>query len=133
MNQNVIVAVAIVLAGFLIVYLFKKREGFESKTSSSSTSTSSSTTNNGMAGNASSYAAGIQTMATNIQDQLLITKYRDDYENTILAYDNLINAKMLQTLMNTNASNPNENLTQIANLSNAKNALNSIMKYIDSQ
>lgn len=130
MNQNVIIAVAIVLAGFLIVYLFRKREGFESKTPSS---TSSSTTNNGMAGNAASYAAGIQTMATNIQDQLLITKYRDDYENTILAYDNLINAKMLQTLMNTNASNPNENLTQIANLSNAKNALNSIMKYIDSQ
>jgi hypothetical protein len=132
MDENMLwIIVFLMVAVLFYMYFLKGRyyEGMENKTSS----TSVSTTANGLAGNAQSYAAGIQTLATGINDQLLITKYRSDYENVILSYDNLINSMMLQTLVSTNGSNPAENLKKIADLNAAKVALNSVMKYVDSQ
>ena len=41
---------------------------------------------NGIAGNAASYAAQIKAQAIKIEDQLLIPKYRTDYENVILNF-----------------------------------------------
>ena len=65
-------------------------------TTSTTTSTTSTTTaSNGVAGNAAAYAAQIKSQAIKIEDQLLITKYRTDYENVILNLDELINDLIL--------------------------------------
>jgi hypothetical protein len=131
MSQDIILSIVVVIVGFILYQYFFgqwRYEGLENKSGASI-----STSVNGVAGNAQNYAAGIQNLATGINDQLLITKYRSDYENVILNYDNLINAMMLQTLVATNGSNPGENLKKIADLNAAKLALNSVMKYVDSQ
>jgi hypothetical protein len=131
MSQDIILSIVVVVVGFTVYqYYFGswRYEGLENKAGASTTASV-----NGVAGNAQNYAAGIQTLATGINDQLLITKYRSDYENVILSYDNLINAMMLQTLVSTNGSNPADNMKKIADLNAAKLALNSVMKYVDSQ
>ena len=130
MNSDLIIGFLVVLAVVYTLYRYfykgSTMEGLENNETAGSSV-------NGLAGSASNYAAAINTMATKIQDRLLITKYRTDYENVVLSYDNLINAKMLETLVTTNASNPDENLAKLSSLQSAKMALNSVLKYIDSQ
>jgi hypothetical protein len=87
---------------------------------------------NGVAGTAASYAAQIKSQAIKIEDQLLITKYRTDYENVILNLDELINDLILQAALNVNLTNPQQSLVQLSQLQQAQGALNSAMKYIDS-
>ena len=97
------------------------------------TSTTSTTpTTNGVAGNAAAYAAQIKSQAIKIEDQLLITKYRSDYENVILNLDELVNDLILQTALNINLTNPQQTLVQLSQLQQAQSALNSAMKYMDS-
>ena len=87
---------------------------------------------NGVAGNAAAYAAQIKSQAIKIEDQLLITKYRTDYENVILNLDELINDLILQAALNVNLTNPQQSMVQLSQLQQAQGALNSAMKYIDS-
>lgn len=87
---------------------------------------------NGIAGNAASYAAQIKAQAIKIEDQLLIPKYRTDYENVILNLDEFVNDLMLQTALNVNPNNPLTTITQLSQLQQAKAGLNSVMKYVDS-
>ena len=106
----------------------------EGMTTSTDVSGNQQTTSvsNGVAGNAASYAAQIKSQAIKIEDQLLITKYRTDYENVILNLDELINDLILQTALNVNLTNPQQSMVQLSQLQQAQGALNSAMKYIDS-
>jgi len=99
-----------------------------SSSSSSSTGTGSST---GIAGGAQTYAANIKSMVIKNQDVLLISKYRNDYENAILNLDDLINTMMLQTALSVNTSNPTSSLEKLAQMNSARSALNSVMKFLD--
>jgi hypothetical protein len=81
--------------------------------------------------NAANYAAVIKSENINMQDQLLINKYKKDYENAIIAVDDLVNLLMLKTVLSVDRANPTEALTQLASLNQSKGALNSVMKYID--
>jgi hypothetical protein len=94
--------------------------------------TSTTSTTNGVAGNAAAYAAQIKSQAIKIEDQLLITKYRTDYENVILNLDELVNDLILQTALNVNLTNPQQSMVQLSQLQQAQSALNSAMKYMDS-
>lgn len=96
------------------------------------TSSSSSSVTNGIAGNAAAYAANVKTASIKLQDTLLISKYRSDYENAILNLDDFINNTMLQTALSIDLTNPQSAITQLSNLNQAKTALNSIVKFIDS-
>jgi hypothetical protein len=87
---------------------------------------------NGIAGNAAAYAAQIKSQAIKIEDQLLISKYRTDYENVILNLDELVNDLMLQTALTVDQTKPQQSMIQLSQLQQAKAALNSTMKYIDS-
>ena len=87
---------------------------------------------NGVAGNSAAYAAQIKSQAIKIEDQLLITKYRTDYENVILNLDELINDLILQAALNVNLTNPQQSMVQLSQLQQAQGALNSAMKYVDS-
>jgi hypothetical protein len=133
MESDMIIGIIVVIAVAFTIYkyFFQGSRVFEGLENNDTASSVNSTVN-GIAGSASNYAAAVQTLATKIQDRLLTTKYRTDYESVVLSYDNLIGAKMLETLVSTNATNPEENLTKLANLQNAKLALNSVLKYIDS-
>jgi hypothetical protein len=88
---------------------------------------------NGVAGNASSYSAALKAATIKMQDTLLISKYRSDYESSILNLDDLLNNLMLNTALNVNQSNPGEAIEKLAKMQQAKVALNSVMKFVDSQ
>ena len=51
---------------------------------------------NGVAGNAAAYAAQLKSAVIKSQDELLISKYRSDYENAVLNLDDYLNNMMLQ-------------------------------------
>jgi hypothetical protein len=88
---------------------------------------------NGIAGNAASYAAALKAATIKSQDTFLISKYRSDYESAILNLDDLINNLMLKTALSVNQDNPGESLVKLGQMQQAKVALNSVMKFVDSQ
>ncbi len=104
----------------------------DSRKPSTTSTTSTTSASNGVAGNAAAYAAQIKSQAIKIEDQLLITKYRSDYENVILNLDELVNDLILQTALNVNLTNPQQSMVQLSQLQQSKAALNSAMKYMDS-
>jgi hypothetical protein len=87
----------------------------------------------GVADNAASYAASLKAATIKLQDELLISKYRSDYESAIINLDDLINNLMLNTALNVNQSDPTASIEKLAKMQQAKVALNSIMKFVDSQ
>jgi hypothetical protein len=90
-------------------------------------------TANGIAGNAASYAASLKAYTIKSQDTLLISKYRSDYESAILNLDDLINNLMLKTTLSVNQNNPVEAIIKLGQMQQAKLALNSVMKFVDTQ
>ena len=139
---NLIIFIAICFIVYIIFRNFNYKEGMTTTDASGNTTTTSSTTSSGnisvtigsgAAGNASSYAASIKSATVQLQDALLISKYKTDYENVILNLDDLVNNLMLNTALSINSQNTMQTLTGLSNLNNAKNALNNVMKFIDSQ
>jgi hypothetical protein len=92
----------------------------------------STSTENGIAGNAVTYGANIKTQVIKLQDTMLISKYRTDYETAILNLDDLVNNLMLKTALTINQSKPQESLMALSQLQQSKAALNTVMKFIDS-
>jgi hypothetical protein len=87
---------------------------------------------NGVAGNAAGYAAQLKSAVIKSQDELLISKYRTDYENAVLNLDDYLNTMMLQTALSVNQNNPQQAIAKLAQMQQAKAALNSTMKFVDS-
>jgi len=133
MNKQLINLLFIIAICFVAYLLFRNLDFKEGMTTDSPTSTSTSTTTtaNGIAGSAQNYAANIKSMTIKNQDMLLISKYRNDYENAILNLDDLINTMMLQTALSVNSSNPIASIEKLNQLNSAKGALNSVMKFVD--
>jgi hypothetical protein len=89
---------------------------------------------NGEAGQASAYATSVKTSGTKLLDVLLISKYRSDYENTILNMDDYVKALMLDTVLNIDTSNKDAviaSLTKLNTLNNSLDSLNNVMKFVD--
>lgn len=134
----------VIFLGFcFVVYLFFRAssivEGMTTDASTTSTSNTNTNTNTstttgtlGVAGNAQTYAANIQSAFVKNQDILLVSKYRTDYENVVLNLDDYINSNMLLTALNVDLTNPQPSLQSLISLNEAKSALNNVMKYIDS-
>ena len=139
MNKQIINLLFIIAICFVAYLLFRNldfKEGFDGNTTDVKTTTSTSTStatpsSNGVAGGAQNYAANIKSMTIKNQDMLLITKYRNDYENVILNLDDLINTIMLQTALSVDASNPLTSIEKLAKLESARTALNNVMKFVD--
>jgi hypothetical protein len=92
-----------------------------------------STTGNGIAGNAASYGDQIKAATIKLQDTFLISKYRSDYETVILNLDDFINNLMLKNALSFDKENPEKSLSKLVQLQESKLALNSVMKFVDSQ
>lgn len=106
-------------------------EGLENNTEETKQQAPSPT---GVAGNADTFAAQIKMQTTQLQDNLLISKYRKSYESIILNADDLLNSLMLETLLNINIAdkkNVLDGFNKLNTFSQSKGALNQIMKFVD--
>ena len=128
---NLFLFLAICLVVYIIFRNFNYPNVMEGMTDASGNTIVVSTTANGIAGNASSYAASLKATTIKLQDTFLITKYRSDYETAILNLDDLISNLMLQTTLSIDSSNPEPAIKKLADMSQAKTALNSVMKFVD--
>ena len=122
--KNLFIFIGICVVSYLIFVNLQFKEGM-------TTDSSGNTVSNGLAGNAAAYAATIKAETIKLQDMLLISKYRKDYENSILNLEDLVSNMMLQTALNVNVANPEQALTKLNALHQSKNALNDIMAFVD--
>lgn len=131
---NLLLFIAICFLVYLIFRSFNYNPMIiEGMTDASGNSVSVSAPANGIAGNAASYSAALKSATIKSQDAFLISKYRSDYESAILNLDDLINNLMLKTALSVNQDNPGQSIIQLGQMQQAKSALNSVMKFIDSQ
>jgi hypothetical protein len=73
---------------------------------------------NGEAGSATTYADNIKSHVVKIQDELLVPKYRKDYENTIIHMDDLVGTMMIKQIQNmtVGGSDPKAFISSLNNL-----------------
>lgn len=93
-------------------------------------------TSSGEAGSAASYADSIKAQCVKIQDELLVPKYRKDYENTIIHMDDLVGTMMIKQIQNMTVGGSDSkalmsSLNNLNTLKSAKESLNVAMKFLD--
>mgnify|MGYP003982826171 CR=1 FL=1 len=91
---------------------------------------------NGLAGNSSKYAEEIKTQTIELQDKLLISKYKTDYEDVIINMSDNIDIITLSKILSLDNSDEKKllkSIQEIETLNKFKTILNSSMKYLDSQ
>lgn len=130
--KNIFYLVTMLFIIFIVFNLLSNLQSYFS-VKEGLTSTKESNSPDGIAGNAESYASSLKSAAVSIQDNLLISKYKSTYENIILNTDDLLNNLMLKAILTLNTNNPTDTIDQLAKMQQAKSALNSIMKFVDSQ
>ena len=144
MHEEFFKIVGILIVCFFIIYIVVKMFHLQSTvleglTNGSDTTTTNNTVNpsSGEAGNASSYAAAIKANVVKIQDELLVSKYRKDYETAIINLDDYIGYLMIKQTLNMNLNGDmKSNITAINNLNTlkgSKDALNATMAFLDKQ
>ena len=142
----ILIGLCLIILYLLVVVFFKKREGLENSTdtdtttdTTTDTSTDPTTTvsSDGIGGNAANYADLIKAKSVQMQDALLITKYRTDYENTIINLEDYCSLMMLYQILKINLNGDAKSTLSvfagINALSNTKKALNEAMQYVDKQ
>ena len=121
-----IIFVSICILYFLYI-MYSRKEGLTNMNGSS----------NGIAGGANSYSSNIKAMAVALTDELIISKYRKDYEQTIINMDSYVSALLLHQIfsMDKNKDDINgfmDGIKKMNELKNAKDSLNAAMKTLDS-
>jgi len=133
----VLIGLCLIILYLLVVVFFKKREGLENNTDASATPPAAGATTDGIGGNAANFAELIKAKSVQMQDALLIAKYRTDYENTIINLEDYCNLMMLYQMLKLNlngdAKSNLEAFGVINALSNAKRSLNETMQFVDKQ
>jgi hypothetical protein len=140
MNEDLIKILGIVIALFIIVYfilkMFHIKEGLENNTSSNNIGDITANMA-GVAGSAANYAAALKSKTVQLQDSILISKYRTDYENVIINMEEYFSMLMLEQTLSMNASDSvktnMERIAAINTLSQGKKSLNEVMAFIDKQ
>ena len=137
----VLIGLCLIILYLLVVVFFKKREGLENSTDATATDPTATpaagTSTDGIGGNAANYADLIKAKSVQMQDALLITKYRTDYENTIINLEDYCNLMMLYQILKINLNGDAKStlavFASINALSNTKKALNETMQFVDKQ
>lgn len=134
MLNDIIVGIIAIFCVILVASFFgsflSKREGLTTNGGSSGSSSS------GEAGSAAGYADEIKAKMVELQDTLLIDKYRKSYETTIINLDDYIGMLMVQQCLNLKLDGGKELLTglnALNTLRNAKDNLNATLEYLDKQ
>ena len=135
--------VGILIVCFFIIYMVVKMfhlqtsviEGLTNPDGTISQNTSPPSS--GEAGTAASYAAAIKSQVVKLQDELLIAKYRKDYETVIINLDDYMGYLMIKQALNINLSadmKTNIDAINVLNiLKNSKESLNATMTFLDKQ
>ena len=84
MDQDLFKLIGILLFSFFLVYLVVKLFNLQANVIEGLTNQSSSGSTSGEAGTSANYADTIKAQTVQVQDSLLISKYRKEYENIIL-------------------------------------------------
>ena len=134
--------VGILIVCFFIIYMVVKMfhlqtSVIEGLTNGSDMADTTTTPSSGEAGTAASYAASIKAQSVKLQDELLIAKYRKDYEAAIINLDDYIGYLMIKQSLNMKpAGDIKSNLDAINALNilkSAKESLNATMTFLDKQ
>lgn len=125
---------AIILIGCFIIYVVmnlfngRRKEGLTNNNANAVS---------GEAGTSASYASGIKAQMIKLQDELLISKYRKDYESVIINMDDYVGFLMLKQILNmktgTDVQTNIDGFNNLNTLKMAKDALNSTMVFLDKQ
>jgi len=133
--------IGIIIVCFFIIFMGIKMLKLQTSiveglTNPAPTTTQTNNTS-GEAGTASSYAASIKAQVVKLQDELLIAKYRKDYEAAIINLDDYVGYLMIQQALNMNlGADLKSNIETINNLNilkNSKDSLNATMTFLDKQ
>ena len=137
--------VGILIVCFFIIYMVVKMfhlqtsviEGLTNGSDALTNGSDTTTPSSGEAGTAASYAAAIKAQSVKLQDELLIAKYRKDYEAAIINLDDYIGYLMIKQSLNMKpAGDVKSNLDAINALNilkSAKESLNATMTFLDKQ
>jgi hypothetical protein len=92
----------------------------------------------GVAGSAKDYLAQIKAITVKLDDVLLMDKYKADYEEIVIATDDLIDRLMVKALLSVkiDPARPEmivQQLQAVTMLKNDKDALNSVMTFLNKQ
>ena len=135
--------VGILIVCFFIIYMVVKMfhlqtSVIEGLTNANGTITSNATPpSSGEAGTAASYAAAIKAQVVKLQDELLVAKYRKDYESVIINLDDYIGYLMIKQTLNMKIGADVKTNLEFINalniLKSAKESLNVTMTFLDKQ
>jgi hypothetical protein len=142
MQNDMFKIIGMLIVSFFIIYIVVKSfqlqaSVVEGLTNADGTTTPSSVPLSGEAGTAASYAAAIKAKVVQLQDELLIAKYRPDYEQVIINMDDYVGYLMLQQILNMKLDGDvKTNIEYINNLNilkSSKDSLNTAMTFLDKQ
>jgi hypothetical protein len=135
--------VGILIVCFFIIYMVVKMfhlqtSVIEGLTNADGTITPDATPpSSGEAGTAASYAAAIKAEVVKLQDELLVAKYRKDYESAIINLDDYIGYLMIKQTLNmkigADVKTNLESINALNILKSAKESLNATMTFLDKQ
>jgi len=135
--------VGIIIVCFFIIYMVVNMFHLQTKVIEGLTNPdgtiipSATSPSSGEAGTAASYSASIRAQVVKLQDELLIDRYRNDYEAVIVNLDDYFGFSMLKLALNLNMNDDNTANFEIINklnaLKNAKESLNATMTFLDRQ
>ena len=127
----------IIAVSFFIIFMTMKMFNLQGKSPIVEGLTNNTTTKGGEAGSAESYAASIKAQTVKLQDELLISKYRKEYEAAIINLDDYIGYLMIKQTLNMKTDGDSktniENINALNILKNAKESLNTTMTFLDKQ
>jgi len=125
--------IGIIIVSFFIIYMVVNMFQLQSNVIEGLTNPDTSEE----AGTASTYAANIKSQIVKLQDKLLISKYRKDYEAAIINLDDYVGYLMIQQVLNMKLGNDMKSNIDTINtlniLKNSKESLNATMTFLDKQ
>jgi hypothetical protein len=126
--------IGIIIVSFFIIYMTIKMFQIQTRVIEGLTNNDPAT---GEAGTATSYAEAIKAQVIKLQDELLVAKYRKDYETAIINLNDYIGYLMIQQTLNMKINGDlKTNIDLLNNLNvmnNAKASLNATMTFLDQQ
>jgi hypothetical protein len=134
--------IGILIVSFFIIYVVMKMFHLQSKvveglTNGGDNVTTAVPPSSGEAGTAASYAAAIKAEVVKLQDELLVAKYRKDYEAAIIHLDDYIGYMMLKQTLNMKLGDDMktnvDKINVLNSLKTAKDSLNATMAFLDKQ
>ncbi len=141
-QEDIFKIVGIIVVCFFIIYMTMKMFQLQTKvieglTNGNEIVSTTAFSTSGEAGNSTSYAESIKAQVVKLQDELLIAKYRKDYESVIINLDDYIGYLMIKQTLNMRLNdNIKTNIELINNLNilkTAKESLNTTMTFLDKQ